>query len=134
MTIRRGERKSRGARSAGQPMVRAGGAGLYRGTDRARARRARCTRSICGCGHPEIRADRGFAGGFPALPRGDAWTWERMALTRARVGGPAEMRRRVNQAIEAAIWRPIAAAAIRRDATPMRGRMERELRRMGRGT
>jgi glutamate-ammonia-ligase adenylyltransferase len=36
----------------------------------------------------------------------DAWTWERMALTRARVvAGPPTLRRQVNEAIEAAIAR-----------------------------
>ena len=46
---------------------------------------------------------------FRRYHEADAWTWERMALTRARViAGPADLRRRVNEAIEAAICRPIA--------------------------
>jgi [glutamine synthetase] adenylyltransferase / [glutamine synthetase]-adenylyl-L-tyrosine phosphorylase len=66
---------------------------------------------------------------FRRYHEADAWTWERMALTRARViAGPPDLRRRVNEAIEAAICRPIAAAVIRRDATSMRERMARELR------
>jgi glutamate-ammonia-ligase adenylyltransferase len=59
----------------------------------------------------------------------DAWTWERMALTRARVvAGPADMRRRVNQAIAAAIRRQQEPDQIRANATTMRGRMARDLR------
>jgi [glutamine synthetase] adenylyltransferase / [glutamine synthetase]-adenylyl-L-tyrosine phosphorylase len=66
---------------------------------------------------------------FRRYHEADAWTWERMALTRARViAGPADLRRRVNEAIEAAICRPIADDVIRRDATSMRERMARELR------
>ena len=59
----------------------------------------------------------------------DAWTWERMALTRARVvAGPAAFRQRVNQAIEAAIRRQQDPERIRLNATSMRGRMARDLR------
>jgi glutamate-ammonia-ligase adenylyltransferase len=59
----------------------------------------------------------------------DAWTWERMALTRARVvAGPADMRRRVNRAIAAAIRRQQEPDQIRANATTMRGRMARDLR------
>ncbi|MDQ2803032.1 MAG: bifunctional [glutamine synthetase] adenylyltransferase/[glutamine synthetase]-adenylyl-L-tyrosine phosphorylase, partial [Pseudomonadota bacterium] len=59
----------------------------------------------------------------------DAWTWERMALTRARVvAGPAEMRRKVNQAIEAAIRREQKPEQVRINATTMRQRMARDLR------
>ncbi|MDB5403137.1 MAG: Glutamate-ammonia-ligase adenylyltransferase [Rhodopila sp.] len=59
----------------------------------------------------------------------DAWTWERMALTRARVvAGPPEMRRRVNQAIETAIRRQQQPDQIRANATTMRARMTRDLR------
>jgi len=58
----------------------------------------------------------------------NAWTWERMALTRARVvAGLPALRARV----EAAIAEAIAAAGdpprIRADAAAMRARMEREL-------
>jgi glutamate-ammonia-ligase adenylyltransferase len=62
----------------------------------------------------------------------DAWTWERMALTRARVvAGPPEMRRRVNQAIEIAIRRQQEPEQIRANATTMRKRMDRDLRPFG---
>ena len=55
-----------------------------------------------------------------------AWTWERMALTRARVvaGGPA-IRARVTRAIEAAVLRP--SPTTRADAAAMRGRLLRDL-------
>jgi [glutamine synthetase] adenylyltransferase / [glutamine synthetase]-adenylyl-L-tyrosine phosphorylase len=59
----------------------------------------------------------------------DAWTWERMALTRARVvAGPPDLRRRVNQAIEAAVTRAQGPEQIRANATSMRARMTRDLR------
>jgi glutamate-ammonia-ligase adenylyltransferase len=67
--------------------------------------------------------------GFKRYHEWDAWTWERMALTRARVvAGPADMRRRVNLAIEAAIRRQQEPDRIRTNATTMRERMERDLR------
>ena len=55
-----------------------------------------------------------------------AWTWERMALTRARVvaGGPA-IRARVTRAIAAAVLRP--SPTTRADAAAMRGRLLRDL-------
>ena len=55
-----------------------------------------------------------------------AWTWERMAITRARiVAGPASLRARLS----AAIGRGIAAAGPRvlEDAAAMRARMSRDL-------
>ncbi|HEY0422625.1 MAG TPA: bifunctional [glutamine synthetase] adenylyltransferase/[glutamine synthetase]-adenylyl-L-tyrosine phosphorylase, partial [Rhodopila sp.] len=59
----------------------------------------------------------------------DAWTWERMALTRARVvAGSADMRRRVNQAINVGIRREQEPDQIRANATSMRSRMARDLR------
>lgn len=58
----------------------------------------------------------------------DAWTWERMALTRARViTGSAAIRRAVNRAIEAAVRHPAEADQIRADARDMRQRMLRDL-------
>jgi glutamate-ammonia-ligase adenylyltransferase len=67
--------------------------------------------------------------GFKRYHEWDAWTWERMALTRARVvAGPADMRRRVNLAIEAAIRRQQEPDRIRANATAMRERMARDLR------
>ena len=59
----------------------------------------------------------------------DAWTWERMALTRARVvAGPADLRRRVTQAIDIAIRRRQEPEQILANATSMRERMMRDLR------
>jgi glutamate-ammonia-ligase adenylyltransferase len=66
--------------------------------------------------------------GFKRYHEWDSWTWERMALTRARVvAGPAGMRLKVNQAIEAAIGRQQDPQRILANATTMRARMEREL-------
>ena len=65
-------------------------------------------------------------GGFRLYHLQDAWTWERMALTRARViAGPAVLRGRVQQAIAAAIADD--ASTVRADAAAMRARMLREL-------
>jgi glutamate-ammonia-ligase adenylyltransferase len=67
--------------------------------------------------------------GFMHYHEWDAWTWERMALTRARVvAGPADLRRRVNLAIEAAIRRQQEPDQIRVNAVTMRERMSRDLR------
>jgi glutamate-ammonia-ligase adenylyltransferase len=59
---------------------------------------------------------------------GGAWTWERMALTRARVvAGPAELRVRVRQAIRTAISNAGTPERIRADAAAMRARLLRDL-------
>ena len=56
-----------------------------------------------------------------------AWTWERMALTRARcVAGPPGLRRRITSAVRTAILDHAGEAAIA-DAVAMRQRMLREL-------
>ncbi|MBR0680600.1 bifunctional [glutamine synthetase] adenylyltransferase/[glutamine synthetase]-adenylyl-L-tyrosine phosphorylase [Roseomonas eburnea] len=58
----------------------------------------------------------------------EAWTWERMALTRARVvAAPPGLRRKVEAAIRAALLRPDAAGKAIPDAVAMRGRMLRDL-------
>jgi glutamate-ammonia-ligase adenylyltransferase len=70
--------------------------------------------------------------GFKRYHEWDSWTWERMALTRARVvAGPVEMRRKVNEAIETAIRRKQEPDQIRANATRMRERMARDLRPYG---
>ena len=58
-----------------------------------------------------------------------AWTWERMALSRARVvAGPAALRRAVTGAIERALLEPgLPRARILADAAAMRGRLAAEL-------
>jgi glutamate-ammonia-ligase adenylyltransferase len=57
-----------------------------------------------------------------------AWTWERMALTRARfVAGPPALKRKVEAAIRAAQTRPADPAAVLADAAAMRARMLRDL-------
>jgi len=69
---------------------------------------------------------------LPAHPDGskggDAWTWERMALTRARVvAGPVGLRNRVEAAIRAAIAGSGSPAKILADAAAMRARLRRDL-------
>ncbi|MBO1079566.1 bifunctional [glutamine synthetase] adenylyltransferase/[glutamine synthetase]-adenylyl-L-tyrosine phosphorylase [Roseomonas haemaphysalidis] len=57
----------------------------------------------------------------------DAWTWERMALTRARcVAGPPGLRRRIASTVKAALVRHAGPGAVA-DAVAMRGRMLRDL-------
>jgi [glutamine synthetase] adenylyltransferase / [glutamine synthetase]-adenylyl-L-tyrosine phosphorylase len=64
--------------------------------------------------------------GFRRYHESDAWTWERMALTRARViAGPAALRAKVQQAIATAIAGD--TKTVRADATAMRVRMLRDL-------
>jgi [glutamine synthetase] adenylyltransferase / [glutamine synthetase]-adenylyl-L-tyrosine phosphorylase len=57
-----------------------------------------------------------------------AWTWERMALTRARVvAGPPALRARIEAAIAEALAAAGEADSIRADAASMRARMLRDL-------
>ena len=58
----------------------------------------------------------------------DAWTWERMALTRARVvAGTPAIRARTERAIAEALAAPQDPARTRADAASMRARLLREL-------
>jgi glutamate-ammonia-ligase adenylyltransferase len=67
-------------------------------------------------------------GAFRGYHAADAWTWERMALTRARVvAGPAALRRRVAAEIGAAIATAGEPDRLRADAAAMRARMLRDL-------
>jgi glutamate-ammonia-ligase adenylyltransferase len=57
-----------------------------------------------------------------------AWTWERMALTRARVvAGPPALRARIEEAIAAALAAAGGPEQVRADAAAMRARMARDL-------
>lgn len=57
-----------------------------------------------------------------------AWTWERMALTRARVvAGPPALRRKVQAAIAEAMASAGDPARVRADAATMRARLLRDL-------
>ena len=67
-------------------------------------------------------------GSFRRYHAESAWTWERMALTRARVvAGPAALRERIDAALSEALAAPRGAAQIRSDAASMRARMLRDL-------
>ncbi len=67
-------------------------------------------------------------GAFRGYHAADAWTWERMALTRARVvAGPAALRRQIDAAIGEAIVAAGEPGRIRADAAAMRTRMLRDL-------
>ena len=64
---------------------------------------------------------------FERYHASSAWTWERMALTRARVvSGPRGLSQRVEAAITAALARHEPAASIRADAAAMRARLARD--------
>ena len=66
--------------------------------------------------------------GFEKYHATEAWTWERMALTRARVvAGPRPLRLKVEAAIARAIASSGAAEKIRRDAAAMRQRLLKDL-------
>ncbi|WP_245196494.1 bifunctional [glutamate--ammonia ligase]-adenylyl-L-tyrosine phosphorylase/[glutamate--ammonia-ligase] adenylyltransferase [Sphingomonas jejuensis] len=63
---------------------------------------------------------------FADYQRGAAWTWEHMALTRARVVfGTAEQRGRLNDIILETLRRPRDAATLRADVVGMRAEMAR---------
>lgn len=71
-------------------------------------------------------------GGFRRYHAADAWTWERMALTRARVvAGPAALRARIGAALKEALAHAGEAQTIRADATAMRARLARDLPQAG---
>jgi glutamate-ammonia-ligase adenylyltransferase len=64
---------------------------------------------------------------FTAYHRDSAWTWEHMALTRARVfAGPAPLRARVERLILEALTRRRDAKTLVADIAAMRARMARE--------
>jgi [glutamine synthetase] adenylyltransferase / [glutamine synthetase]-adenylyl-L-tyrosine phosphorylase len=65
---------------------------------------------------------------FAEYHRRESWTWERMALTRARVvAGPPAFRKRITEVLCQALLRPESAEKILADATAMRARMLRDL-------
>jgi glutamate-ammonia-ligase adenylyltransferase len=64
---------------------------------------------------------------FAAYHGEQAWTWERMALTRARVvSGPDALRSAVEKAIRAALTRPVDPATILADACAMREKVQQQ--------
>ncbi len=65
--------------------------------------------------------------GFRDYQRKEAWTWERMALTRARVvAGPPVLARRITEAIHQALRQPSDAEKICADVLEMRARLDRD--------
>ncbi len=72
-----------------------------------------------------------FAVSLPSFRRyhaESAWTWERMALTRARVvAGPPALRARIEEAIAQALAAAGGPDQVRADAASMRARMARDL-------
>lgn len=64
---------------------------------------------------------------FVAYQETEAWTWERMALTRARViAGPDELKTRVEEAIAHALDQPRDMKEIATDVADMRARIAKE--------
>ena len=65
---------------------------------------------------------------FEAYQAGQAWSWERMALMRARVvAGPPAFRKAVEAALRMAQLRPLPPGRALADAAAMRARLLREL-------
>lgn len=64
---------------------------------------------------------------FTGYQAKDAWTWEHMALTRARViGGDAQLAAKVEAAIRAVLTRPRDPDKVLRDVADMRRRIDKE--------
>ncbi|HAJ46618.1 MAG TPA: bifunctional glutamine-synthetase adenylyltransferase/deadenyltransferase, partial [Alphaproteobacteria bacterium] len=64
---------------------------------------------------------------FTSYQTDEAWTWERMALTRARVvAGPAGLRQKVEAAMQTALAHPRPRETILSDVAGMRARLQRE--------
>lgn len=60
---------------------------------------------------------------FERYQASEAWTWEHMALTRARVvSGPEELRQRIEEAILRVLSAPRERSVVLKDALEMRGR------------
>ena len=65
--------------------------------------------------------------GFARYQRESAWTWEHMALTRARpIAGDADLQRRVRDAIATALCRPRDPRRLVADVADMRRRIAEE--------
>ncbi|MBP5856953.1 bifunctional [glutamine synthetase] adenylyltransferase/[glutamine synthetase]-adenylyl-L-tyrosine phosphorylase [Marivibrio halodurans] len=70
---------------------------------------------------------RSYYRGTEDKPVGDAWTWEHMALTRARaVAGPAALRERIDATIAANLNQPRDPVTLADDIVRMRARIARE--------
>ena len=66
-------------------------------------------------------------GGFTSYQEGEAWTWEHMALTRARVVAASPgFGERVEEVIREILQRPRAAVSIAGDVVEMRGAIAKE--------
>ena len=66
-------------------------------------------------------------GSFVEYQRESAWTWEKLALTRARVAaGDPNLHRRFAEAITGALAHPRDRAATARDVVDMRARLDKE--------
>ncbi|MCC7280729.1 MAG: bifunctional [glutamine synthetase] adenylyltransferase/[glutamine synthetase]-adenylyl-L-tyrosine phosphorylase [Acetobacteraceae bacterium] len=66
---------------------------------------------------------------FRRYHEAESWTWERMALTRARVvAGPAALRAGIEAVVRATLSRPVAAAEVRADAVSMRQKIAETFR------
>ncbi|ESR22820.1 bifunctional [glutamine synthetase] adenylyltransferase/[glutamine synthetase]-adenylyl-L-tyrosine phosphorylase [Lutibaculum baratangense] len=66
-------------------------------------------------------------GGFAQYHEKEAWTWEHMALTRARViAAPPAMRERIEGIIRDILTRERDPETLKRDIAEMRGRIEKE--------
>ncbi len=64
---------------------------------------------------------------FAKYQADEAWTWERLALTRARVvAGPADLRALVEGVIRTALTAPRDTQQLLADVADMRGRLDRE--------
>jgi [glutamine synthetase] adenylyltransferase / [glutamine synthetase]-adenylyl-L-tyrosine phosphorylase len=64
---------------------------------------------------------------FIDYQKGSAWTWEHLALTRARViAGPASLRRTINATIKKVLARPRDRASVAADVRAMRARIADE--------
>jgi [glutamine synthetase] adenylyltransferase / [glutamine synthetase]-adenylyl-L-tyrosine phosphorylase len=65
--------------------------------------------------------------GFIAYQTSSAWTWEHLALTRARVvAGPADLRSAINATIREVLLRPRDRAAVAQDVKAMRAKIAGE--------
>ena len=84
--------------------------------------------STCGCGPPGRSGPVAtMLGSFESYQENEAWTWEHLALTRARVvSGPPAFAARVEKVIRDVLCRPRDAETIAGDVVEMRGAIAAE--------
>jgi glutamate-ammonia-ligase adenylyltransferase len=87
--------------------------------------------STCGCARRALRPVATMLGSFESYQENEAWTWEHLALTRARVFRAAGVRRAGREGDQRRALPPRDAETIAGDVVEMRAAIAAEKRRQG---